>query len=359
MIYLLSANLDIKNEKDEIHSLRFQTAVKAIKKLLGRNNKVVVLSHHGRPKGFEKKLSLKPLEKLFERELKRDVIFFKDFNFNKMRVTIKEAKPGTIFLLENLRFLDGETKNSLKLGKELASLGDVFVNDDFATAHRKNASNFAITKFIKSKMGDTLKSEVVNLGKAIKKPKHPFVLIIGGAKMADKMGVINNLLPKIDHLLLGGGPANTFLRAAGFEIENSIYEPEMLHASKRLLKNKKIVMPIDWVKENSRILDIGKDTVKLFSTIISKAKLIIWSGPMGFFEDEKFTKGSDDIARAVVKSRGFCIIGGGDTTRVIDKLKISKNIGFVSTGGGAMLDFLAGKRMPAILALNKNAKIKA
>ena len=356
MIYVLSANLDIKNEKDEIHSLRFQTAVKAVKKLLGKNNKVVVISHHGRPKGFDKKLSLKPLEKLFEHELKKDVIFFKDFNFKKMRMDIKDAKPGTVFLLENLRFLDGETKNSLKLGKDLASLGDIFINDDFATAHRKNASNFAITKFIPSRMGETFKSEVTNLSRAIKSPMRPFTLIIGGAKMADKMGVVNNLLPKIDHLLLGGGPANTFLKASGYDIQDSIYEPEMVGISKRMLNNKKIVMPVDWIYKRTKISDIGKDTSKLYSSIIQLAKLVIWSGPMGVFEDDKFAQGSDRVARAIAKSGAYSIIGGGDTTRVIDKLKLNKKINFISTGGGAMLDFLAGKKMPALEALKHKSR---
>ncbi len=366
MIYLLSTNLDIKNEKDEIHSLRFQAAVRAVRKLLGKNNKVVVISHHGRPKGFEKKLSLKPLEKLFEHELKRDVVFL-DFNpirdkssngvnFPKMRKAIRDAKPGTVFLLENLRFLPGEQKNSLKLGRDLASLGDIFVNDDFATAHRKNASNFAITKFIPSRMGDTLRSEVTNLSRAIKNPKHPFVLIIGGAKMADKMGVIKNLLPKSDYLLLGGGPANTFLKASGLDIKNSIYEPKMVNASRQLLKNKKIIMPIDCCKDEDRILDIGQNTAELYSEIISKAKLIIWSGPMGFFEDENFAEGSYGVARAIAKSKAFSIVGGGDTARVVDKLKLNKKISFISTGGGAMLEYLAGKPLPALIALSRRFK---
>lgn len=311
------------------------------------------MSHRGRPEGRDMDFSLKPFANLFEKKLKKKVIFLDNKDLSNAAQKIKQSKPGSIFLLENTRFLKGEKENDWKLAKALANMGDVFVNDDFATAHRKNASNVGITKHLPSKMGPIFKREVLNLGKAINKPKRPFILILGGAKMADKMGVIKNLLPRVDKVLLGGGVANTFLKASGTDIGESIYEPEMINIAKNLSKNKKVVIPVDYSKDGSRILDIGPKTIKEYSDIIQKSKTVIWGGPMGYYEDKRFAKGSYAVAKAIAKSRGLSVVGGGETSAIVTALKLNNKIDLVSTGGGAMLDFLSGKSMPAIDALRK------
>ncbi len=357
MTYLFATNLDIKYEKEEANSLRFLTSVRGVKSLINKKNKIVILSHRGRPqieKARDMSLSLKPFKKLFEGQLKKEVVFLDNKDLEHAKVNIESSPAGGIFLLENTRFLEGEKENDLKLAKALASLGNVFVNDDFATAHRESASNVGITKYLPSKMGPNLKKEVDSLGRAMNKPKHPYVLILGGAKMEDKMGVIKNLLPHADKILLGGGVANTALKASGIDIGESIYEPEMLKVAKDLSKNKKVVIPVDYSKDGSgKILDIGPKTIKIYSDIIGSAKTIIWGGPMGYYEDKRFAKGSYAVARAIAKSRGFSVVGGGETSAIITSLKLDKKINLVSTGGGAMLDFLSGKKMPAIAALKK------
>lgn len=349
--YIYATNLDIKYEREEAGSLRFLSSVAGVKSLINGKNKVVIMSHRGRPEGRDMDFSLKPFANLFEKKLKKKVIFLDNKDLSNAAQKIKQSKPGSIFLLENTRFLKGEKENDWKLAKALANMGDVFVNDDFATAHRKNASNVGITKHLPSKMGPIFKREVLNLGKAINKPKRPFILILGGAKMADKMGVIKNLLPRVDKVLLGGGVANTFLKASGTDIGESIYEPEMINIAKNLSKNKKVVIPVDYSKDGSRILDIGPKTIKEYSDIIQKSKTVIWGGPMGYYEDKRFAKGSYAVAKAIAKSRGLSVVGGGETSAIVTALKLNNKIDLVSTGGGAMLDFLSGKSMPAIDAL--------
>lgn len=350
--YLLRTNLDLKDADEASKSFRFLASVHGVRQFISRKNKVVILSHRGRPNGRDKSLSLKPFRKLFENRLKQKVVFLDNSDLDKVRKTIEKSPDGSIFLLENLRFLPGETKNDSKLAKQLASLGDTFINDDFATAHRANASNVGITKFLPHRMGPTLKSEVANLRKAVKNPKHPFILVLGGAKMSDKLGIIRNLLPKLDYVLLGGGPANTFLKAKGANIGKSIYEPSMLKIVKRLAKNKKVIFPSDYMRMNHKILDIGPKTIQKYSKIIKNAKTIIWGGPMGYFENDKFSNGSYKIAKAIAASYALSIVGGGETIKVINHLKLAKKISLISTGGGAMLDFLSGAKMPAIEALN-------
>lgn len=354
--YIYATNLDIKHEKEERGSLRFLSSVAGVESLTNNKNKIVIISHRGRPEGRDLNLSLKPFQKLFESKLKRKIIFLDNDNLEAASEKIKNSAPGSIFLLENIRFLKGEKENDQKLAKALANMGDVFINDDFATAHRKNASNVGIAKYLPSKMGLIFKREVINLTKAINKPTHPFVLVLGGAKMADKMGVIKNLLPRVDKVLVGGGVANTLLKASGIDIGDSIYEPEMLSIAKNLSKNKKVVIPVDYSKNDGRILDIGPETIKEYSKILEKAKTIIWGGPMGYYEDSRFSKGSYAVARAIAKSRGLSVVGGGETSAIVTTLKLNDKIDLVSTGGGAMLDFLSGKSMPAIDALSKNKK---
>ncbi|MBI2010782.1 MAG: phosphoglycerate kinase [Candidatus Colwellbacteria bacterium] len=360
MTYLLRLNLDIK-EKNFKDNLRFKAAVSTIKAIQKRGHKVVILSHRGRPKGKDGTLSLRPFVPVLSRVLNRKVVFMPDFNFDKAKQKIAASPPRSVFLLENLRFLPGENRNSQTLARQLSTLADRYINDDFATAHREAASVVAITKFLPSQAGPILKAEVKNLSRVKNNPRHPLVVIIGGAKTEDKLGVIKNLLPKADWILLGGGPANTFLAGRGFNIGKSLHAPALLRELKPIINHKKIVTPIDWLTEGGKILDIGPETRALYAEIIAQAKTIVWNGPMGLFEQKKFSHGTEAIARAILKNKvARTIIGGGETITSLGilntryKIQDTKNRNlFLSTGGGAMLDFLAGKKLPAIEALRK------
>ncbi|MCL4405177.1 MAG: phosphoglycerate kinase [Patescibacteria group bacterium] len=349
MTYLLRVNLDIE-DKDPTGSQRFKTAVSTINYILKGGHKVVILSHFDRPSKYDRRLSLSRFQPFLQKKLGKTVVFFPQFDFPKIRRSILTSE-NHVFLLDNLRFLLGETKNDPATASQLASLGDRYINDDFATAHREAASTVAITKLMPSSPGPTLLSEVAHLTKVTVHPRKPVTLIIGGEKMKDKIGVVHHMLNKIDHVLIGGGPANTFLLAEGKNIKKSICEPDMLAEVKKLMKNKKIVTPMDSRWGSDKILDIGPKTAKEFSSIIRKSATVIWGGPMGYFENPHFAKGSYDIARALAASHSFSVVGGEETGMVINHLKLNNKISFLSTGGGAMLDLLAGERMPGLNAL--------
>lgn len=353
MTILLRINLDIEESRPE-KSQRFLRAVETIKKL-SKNNKVVILSHYSRPNGFDSKLSLKRFQRPLEKALGNKIVFIPISQINKASDNIKQFGTGSIFLLDNLRFINGETKNSIKFSKLLASLGDKYINDDFATSHRVDASTVGITKFLPSQPGDNLIREIKAL-KKISRFRQPFVLIIGGAKISDKAGVIKNLISKIDFILLGGGPANTFLRAKGVDIRRSIFEKEMITEVRKFSRNKKIIIPEDSVWSDNTILDIGPKTAKNYSVIIQKANTIVWSGPMGLFENPKFAKGTKSIWQAVISNKqAISVVGGGETIAslklITTNYKLQTTNLFLSTGGGAMLYFLAGKKLPALVAL--------
>ena len=359
MTYLLRVNLDIE-EKHPEKLLRFHKAAETIKKLNKGGNKVVILSHIGRPKGFESRLSLKRFVLPLSRTLGKKVVFLPLGDFNKIKGVINKYPRGGIFLLENLRIESGGTVNSAKFAKNLASLGDKYVNDDFATSHRKNASNVGILRFLPGKAGPNLSHEVKRLQSVLRSTKKPFVLIIGGIKMSDKIAVIKNLLPRADYVLLGGGPANTFLEAKGEKVGKSLFDKEMISEVKKFLNNKKIFIPVDSKKSNGRILDIGPITSRRYSQIINKARTVIWGGPVGFFEDTNFAQGTKTIWQAILKNkRAKVVVGGGETVaslKLVNKNYNVENGIFLSTGGGAMLEFLAGKKLPALTALNLQKK---
>ncbi|MBI3088733.1 MAG: phosphoglycerate kinase, partial [Candidatus Colwellbacteria bacterium] len=311
--YLLRLNLDIK-ERNFKEQLRFKLAAESIKSLSKKTNKVIILSHLGRPKSAEKDLSLRRFTPALSAMSGKKVQFISHFNFPQIKKEVNSAPGGSVFLLENLRFLPGETKNSKTLAKNLAALGNHYINNDFANSHRGHASMSAITKFLPSTASPILKKEIQALTKIKTAPRHPFVLIIGGAKMADKISVIKNLLPLADYVLVGGGPANNFLKTKGVNIGSSIYEPRLLSATRILARNKKVIIPVDWQKEGGRILDIGPETIKLFAGIMAEARTIIWNGPMGYFENKKFATGTINIAKATLKNKkAKTVIGGGET----------------------------------------------
>lgn len=364
-ITLLRLDLNIADSelKNKNHP-RLAGSLPTIEFLIKRGAEIIILSHRGRPKGIEEKYSLKPLAGILSKLLKKPVRFINfntgasdvlniGVNFGTSDVpNIKNSPSGSVFILENLRFLPGEEKNDKKFAKQLASLGDFYVNDAFAVSHRANASVEAITRFLPSYAGLLMEKEIENLNKAMKKPRKPFVIILGGAKISDKLGIIKNFKKRADKFLIGGGIANTFLVAEGLPIGDSIFEEKMVSEAKKFLKSPKIILPVDYAIENKKIFDIGPQTVENYTNIIKKAKTIIWNGPMGYFENPKFAKASKSIAKAVVKNKAFAVIGGGETTAIVSSIKyqVLRNI-FVSTGGGAMLEYLAGKKLPGITAL--------
>ncbi|MDD5098738.1 MAG: phosphoglycerate kinase [Candidatus Colwellbacteria bacterium] len=349
MTAIVRVNLDV-SDKEIAKSIRIIRAVDSLKTLQKKYSKIVILSHRGRPKGINQKLSLRPVGTALSKRLKKKVIFIDNHDLNKARSIIEKGDKG-VYLLENVRFLEGEEKNESSLSKSLAGLGDIFINDDFATAHRQSSSVAGITSFIKSIPGPIMKAEVAALTKVMRNPKRPLVLIIGGAKVSDKMAVVKNLLPKCDSVLLGGGAGNTAMMASGIDIGDSLFDEAFLKEAGRLIKNKKVVYPVDFRVMGKNILDIGPNTERLYVDLIKKAGTIVWAGPLGNFEKKEFSRGSVAIAKAIASSRAFSVAGGGETTSLITGLGLEKKISFLSTGGSAMLDFLAGKKLPALKAL--------
>lgn len=371
---LLRVDLNIA-EKEAKNSPRILGILPTIKFLIKNGAKVILLGHRGRPNGFDKKQSLKPFVKILSNLLNKKIYFIdfdKNLNFtngkDKDRKKNVATASSSIFLLENLRFLRGELKNDLKLAKQLSSFGDFYVNDAFSGSHRANVSVSAITKFLPSYAGFLMEKEIKNLSIIMKNPKKPLTIILGGAKISSKLGLINNFMSKADYFLIGGGIANTFFAAQNLPIGDSINEKSMEKEAGKLFKNNlpigqaglsagragNIILPIDVVISKRKILDIGQNTINLYSQIIKKSKTIIWNGPMGYFEDKKFAKGSQGIARAILKSRAFAVVGGGETASLFKlqtaDYKLRTNI-FISTGGGAMLEYLAGKKLPGIEVL--------
>ncbi len=343
---------------------RMRAVLPTIKLLLKTAGRIVIISHRGRPVGFDKKLSLRgDAAKLSKLIGGKKVTFIDHFRFAEIKKQVAAAPRGSVFLLENLRFLPGEEKNDVKIARQLASLADFYVNDAFAVSHRANASVVAITKLLPSYAGIEMEREIVLLGKVITKPKHPVVLVLGGAKASDKLGVIAHFKNKADWFLLGGGCANTILRLRGMDIKNSIKDsdPKELAALKKIAVYKNVVLPMDFVWGNggdgngNAILDVGPKTARMFNKKIMMARTIIWSGPLGLIEKKQYTKASIAVAHAIAKNhKAFSVSGGGETVMFLKQYKLDKKFSFISTGGGAMLDFIAGKKLPGIEALKRN-----
>lgn len=342
-----------------------------IKYLIGKKAKVILMTHLGRPKGYDKKLSVKPVGKYLGGLLKKEVKIV-DVKYTG------EIKNGEVVMLENLRFFWGEEKNDVKFAKELAQLGDIYVNDGFGVAHRTTASNVAITKFLPSYAGLLLEQEVKILNLIKIRPKKPLLVIMGGVKFETKLPVIQKLLPKANWLMLGGALANTCYKVMGYGVGASLLDKNYIKLSKKIVKNKKVLLPLDMIvgrvdrnvcdyrhlprpakpmkliSSPMEILDIGPETVAEWSKLIRKAKTLIWNGPMGNFEHKPFDHGTMAIARLVAthaRGSAYGIVGGGETIVALRRTKMSDFVDFVSTGGGAMLEFLAGKKLPGIVAL--------
>ena len=354
---------------------RIRATIPTLKYILENGaKKLVLISHLGRPDGKPvAKYSLKPVAARLKELLGQDVLFLIDCVGPAIKQEIDKAKEKVI-LLENLRYHAEEEANDSNFAKQLASLADVFVNDAFGTAHRAHASTEGVTHFLKSAAGFLLEKEIKYLGDAVKDPQKPFKVILGGAKVSDKIGVIENLLPKCDAIIVGGGMAYTFLKAQGKEIGNSKLEKDKLELAKSILDkakqlNKEILLPIDnlvvdkidpnakteivgeSIPEGKIAVDIGPKTIKLFQDKLSQAKTIIWNGPLGIFEMDAFSSGTREVAKFISTLKAVTIIGGGDTAAAVAKFKLEDKMSHISTGGGASLEFLEGKTLPGIAAL--------
>jgi len=345
--------LDFNTEDD----WRMRASLPTISYLLKRGAKVMIVSHRGRPTKFEKGLSLRRDALRLSSLLKKKVLFIKNFNFPEIRKKISNAAHGSVFVLENLRFLKDEEKNDMSLAKKLASVGDYYVNDAFAVSHRKNSSVAAITKYLTAYAGMQLESELSHLSKVMKSPKKPLVIVLGGAKISDKLGVIKNFKSKAKYFLLGGALANTLFYLGGLDVGNSAVEKKAPKNVRALVNYKKIVLPVDVRIKNKKWLDIGPKTEKLFGGKIKGARTVIWNGPMGLFEEKRFEKGTHAVGLAIASNKkAFTVVGGGETITALRKFKLDKKMNFVSTGGGAMLDFLSGKKLPGIESLKKQKR---
>lgn len=369
-------NVPFDDQGNITDTKRIDESLKTIKYLLDNNAKLILCSHLGRPKnGFEEKLSLRPVAKYLSEVLGREVKLTKDIAGEDTKNVVKNLKPGEICMLENIRFEDGERTNSPEFAQKLASLADVCINDAFGACHRAHASTAGVSRLLPSGYGFLIEKEISTMSRIINNPKRPFVSILGGAKISDKIGVINNLLDKVDVLIIGGGMSYTFANALGYSVGTSLCESDKLDLAKDMMakakeKGVKLLLPIDVkvAKEYSpdseykvvafdKIpdgwmgLDIGPKTSKLFAEAISGAGTVVWNGPMGVSEWDNFASGTFSVAKAIAESGAISIIGGGDSAAAVYKLGFANKMTHISTGGGASLTLLEGKPLPALEAI--------
>lgn len=314
--------------------------------------KIVLMAHFGRPKGtVNETMRLAPVVPAISQVLGCSVQYARDPIGDGVKATIAQLQPGDVLLLENIRFYPGEESNDPAFAQQLASLGEVYVNDAFGAAHRAHASTAGIARYLPHAAGLLMQREVAELSKVLHNPAHPVVAIIGGAKISTKLALIQNLLPKVDKLLLGGALANTLMLANGYPVKKSLVETDLVNTVKGLISDK-LLLPVDVVWGDDRILDIGPNTVVTYTAAIQGAKTIIWNGPMGMFEKAEFAAGTLGMATAVAASGAYSVLGGGETVSAIHQAHLADQVSFISTGGGAMLEFLEGKQLPGIEALS-------
>lgn len=355
---------------------RIRAALPTIKHLINNGAKVILASHLGRPKGkANPKYSLAPAALRLSELLGQEVQMAKDCVGDEVQKQAEALREGQVILLENVRFYEEEEKNNPEFAKKLAGLAEIYVNDAFGTAHRAHASTEGIAKYIPAYAGYLMKKEVDIMGKALENPARPFIAIIGGAKVSDKIAVIENLLKKVDTLIIGGGMANTFLKAQGYELGKSLVEDDKVSLAQEMLalaKNSKVnlLLPTDVVvakefsadapsrtvtvtelQSDDQALDIGPESAEKFAQAVLSAQTVIWNGPMGVFEMDAFARGTEKIAQAMAKCPGTTIVGGGDSVAAVEKMGVADKLTHISTGGGASLEFLEGKVLPGVAAL--------
>lgn len=370
-------NVPMDKQGNIIDDARIQAAIPSIKYISEQGARLILMSHLGRPDGQRnEKYSLKSVALHLSKLLNQDVEITDDCIGPTVKARVDQMLPGEIILLENVRFYSGEEENSPEFSRELAVLGDLYVNDAFGTAHRAHSSTSGVADFLPAYAGFLLENEVNMLNKVLEHPESPRMAIMGGAKIKDKLGLIRNLLAKMDILLIGGGMANTFLKANDINIGKSISEDQLLTEARSLLRlaeeqNKQILLPIDVVvadelsanaagtivdvkniPADKMILDIGPRTIAAFSAAIARAHTIIWNGPVGVYEYEQFAVGTEAVAQAVAGSSAVSVVGGGDTAVIVHKLDLDKQITHISTGGGATLEFLEGIELPGVKVVN-------
>ncbi|WP_258360917.1 phosphoglycerate kinase [Moorella sulfitireducens] len=357
---------------------RIRAALPTIQYLIDRGARVILMSHLGRPKGkVKEELRLDPVAKELEGLLGRPVHKVNDCIGPEVKAAAAALQPGEVLLLENLRFHPEEEKNDPEFARKLASLADLYVNDAFGAAHRAHASTEGVAHYLPAAAGFLLQKEIETLGKALADPERPFVAIIGGAKVSDKISVIRNLLTKVDTLIIGGGMANTFLRARGYSMGKSLVEEDQVPLARELMaqaerQGVKMLLPRDLVvaqefkadaphqvvaanavPDGWMALDIGPETAREYANALNGARTVVWNGPMGVFEMEPFAHGTEAVARAVAAVDGMTIVGGGDSVAAVEKVGVAGKIGHISTGGGASLEFLEGKALPGVVALTE------
>jgi phosphoglycerate kinase len=373
-------NVPLNDRYEVTDDTRIKATIPTIQKILMEGGAVILMSHLGRPKGgYEEKYSLKHLVKPLSEVFGRQVKFAEDCISEQAEKLASQLKPSEILLLENLRFYKEEEKGDVEFAKKLSRLGDVYVNDAFGTAHRAHASTAVIAQFFKDKVcGYVMQAELDNAKKVLDNVERPYTAIMGGAKISDKILIIERLLDKVDNLLIGGGMSYTFFKAMGGNIGSSLVEADKLDLAKSLIekaksKNINLMLPADSViadafkneanrqiADNKQIpdgwmgLDIGPKAIEAFSKVIENSKTVLWNGPMGVFEMPNFAKGTESAAKAVVKATqngGFSLIGGGDSAAAVNQLGFGDDVSYVSTGGGALLEYMEGKELPGVKAL--------
>jgi len=365
-------NVPLAEDGSILDDRRIRAAVPTIEYLLDKGAKLILVSHLGRPKGYDPAFKMDNVARRLSEILGKPVLKLDSCVGPEVKEAVDKMKPGDIIMLENVRFYDGETKNDPEFARQLAELADIYVNDAFGTAHRAHASTVGVAQYLPAVAGFLMKKELEFLGKVISAPDKPFVVILGGAKVSDKIGVIDNLLDKADTLLIGGGMLFTFLKAKGYEIGKSLLDAEHLDYAKNVLEKAgdKIVLaedvvvadkiapdasykvvPVDSIPPDWIGVDIGPKSVETFAKYIKEAKTIFWNGPMGIYEIGIFAEGTKGVAKAVAESPALSIVGGGDIAAALEELSYADKISHISTGGGASLEFIEGKELPGVAVL--------